>query len=162
MKRVLVAVAVSMLSGVAVAADVGVSISVGQPGFYGRIDIGDFPRPQLVFPQPVIITPPPVVVREPPLYLHVPPGHAKNWRKHCGRYNACGRKVYFVEDRWYNDVYVPQYRERYVRYDGPRHAPPPRPSRDDRWDDRRDDRRDEGRPGDHGKGNSKGKGRKGD
>lgn len=165
MKHVLVALAVSMLSGVALAADVGVSISVGQPGFYGRIDIGDFPRPQLVYPQPVIITPPPVVVHEAPLYLHVPPGHTKNWRKHCGRYNACGRQVYFIEDRWYNDVYVPRYRERYVRYDGPRHAPPP-PGRNDgryeRWDDRRDDRRDYDRPGDNGKGHSKGKGRKDD
>ena len=30
-----------------------------------------------------------------PIYLHVPPGHAKNWRKHCAHYNACGQPVYF-------------------------------------------------------------------
>jgi hypothetical protein len=31
-----------------------VSVSVGQPGFYGRVDIGDFaPRPVLYAPQPV-------------------------------------------------------------------------------------------------------------
>ena len=32
----------------AIAADVGVSISVGQPGFYGQIDIGNFPQPRVV------------------------------------------------------------------------------------------------------------------
>ena len=29
-------------------AQTGVSVSIGQPGFYGRIDIGDFARPQVV------------------------------------------------------------------------------------------------------------------
>ena len=35
------------------AADVGVSVTVGQPGFYGRIDIGDFPRPRWIIFVPV-------------------------------------------------------------------------------------------------------------
>ena len=39
----------------ALAADVGVSVSVGQPGFYGRIDIGNVPPPVLIYPQPVVI-----------------------------------------------------------------------------------------------------------
>ena len=52
-----------------------------------------------------------VVPRE-PIYLHVPPGHAKNWRKHCRKYDACGERVYFVQDSWYNQVYVPSYQER--------------------------------------------------
>ena len=39
------------------AADVGVSISVGQPGFYGHLDIGNFPEPQLIYPRPVVIVP---------------------------------------------------------------------------------------------------------
>ena len=39
----------------ALAADVGVSVSVGQPGFYGRIDIGNAPPPVLIYPQPVVI-----------------------------------------------------------------------------------------------------------
>ena len=94
------------------ATDVGVSISVGEPGFYGRIDIGDFPQPVLVYPRPVIIRPAPVAVTAAPIYLRVPPGHAKNWRKHCARYDACGQPVYFVQDRWYNSVYVPEYRHR--------------------------------------------------
>lgn len=93
------------------AADVGVSIQVGQPGFHGRIDVGSFPPPVLIYPEPVIIQPVPTAVARQPIYVHVPPGHAKNWRKHCGKYNACGQPVYFVQDAWYDNVYVPKYRE---------------------------------------------------
>lgn len=95
----------------ATAADVGVSVSVGQPGFYGRIDIGSFPRPVLVYPEPILVRP--VGIAYEPIYLHVPPGHAKKWRSYCGQYNACGRPVYFVQEHWYNDVYVPGYRSRH-------------------------------------------------
>lgn len=66
------------------------------PGVYGRIEIGNAPPPPLIYAQPVIIQRPPVLVQQPPLYLHVPPGHAKKWSKHCARYNACNRQVYFV------------------------------------------------------------------
>lgn len=99
----------ALAAGPARAADVGVSISVGQPGFYGQIDIGNM-RPQLIYPQPVIIQR--VAVPPPPLYLRVPPGHEKKWAKHCKKYNACGRPVYFVRDDWYEREYVPRYRDR--------------------------------------------------
>jgi hypothetical protein len=86
------------------AADVGVSISVAQPGMYGRIDIGHYPQPAVVVPQPVIIQRPTVVVAQPqPVYMWVPPGHRKHWSKHCGEYNACGVPVYFVKDDWYDE-----------------------------------------------------------
>jgi hypothetical protein len=85
--------------------DVGVSVSVGQPGFYGRIDIGSAPRPAVIYSQPVIIHQPPVRVVQQPVYLRVPPGHAKNWSKHCGKYNACAQPVYFVQEEWYQDKY---------------------------------------------------------
>ncbi|MEZ0246515.1 MAG: hypothetical protein ACAH09_07750 [Methylophilaceae bacterium] len=101
------------------AADVGVSVTIGQPGFYGRIDIGDFPRPVLVYPEPIIVRP--VGVAYEPIYLHVPPGQAKKWHSYCGQYNACGRPVYFVQDHWYNDVYVPEYRTRHGG-GGPKHS----------------------------------------
>jgi len=101
------------------AADVGVSVTVGQPGFYGRIDIGDFPRPVLVYPEPIIVRP--VGIAYEPIYLHVPPGQAKKWHNYCGQYNACGRPVYFVQDHWYNDVYVPEYRTRHGG-GGPKHS----------------------------------------
>ena len=115
MKRVLVAVAAACIAGTAVAADVGVSVTVGQPGFYGTIDIGNFPRPQVIYPEPVVVAPAPVGVVMEPLYLHVPPGHARNWKRHCAAYHACGRPVYFVQDEWYERTYVPAYRERYGR-----------------------------------------------
>lgn len=112
MKKILCAAVLASCAAPAFAADVGVSITVGQPGFYGQIDIGNVPRPQLVYPQPVVIQRAPEYVSAPPIYLHVPPGHEKHWNKHCAQYNACGRPVYFVRDDWYNNEYVPRYRER--------------------------------------------------
>ncbi len=112
MKHFLFIIMITFVAVSAHAADVGVSISVGQPGFYGSIDIGDFPRPELINPTPIIIGPPPRHVEYEPLYLVVPPGHAKHWSKHCSEYNACGRPVYFVSEKWYNDCYVPEYRAR--------------------------------------------------
>jgi hypothetical protein len=144
MKRILLIAALSIASVSAMAQDVGVSIRIGDPNFYGRIDIGNAPRPQVIYTQPVIIRRPAVTVVEQPVYLRVPPGHAKNWGKHCYRYDACGRRVYFVQDNWYSNVYAPHYREH---------------GRD--WDrDRRDD--DRGRGDDHGRGNGRGHGNKHD
>jgi hypothetical protein len=111
MKSLLIVTALTTATTSALAADVGVSVQVGQPGFYGRIDIGNFPPPLLVYPEPVIIQPVPVGAVRQPIYLHVPPGHAKDWRKHCRKYNACGQPVYFVQEDWYNNVYVPRYRD---------------------------------------------------
>ena len=119
MKRFLFAAAAvaSAVTAPAFAADVGVSVQVGEPGFYGRIDLGNFPQPQLVYRQPVVIQPVPVGVVREPIYLRVPPGHAKNWRRHCHEYDACGQPVYFVKDGWYNKEYVPRYREGHGRDD---------------------------------------------
>ena len=90
----------------ALAADVGVSVQISQPGVFGRIDIGRFPQPQVVLSQPVVIMRPVVVHQAPPpqpVYMWVPPGHRQNWRRHCGKYNACGVPVYFVQDQWYGE-----------------------------------------------------------
>lgn len=112
MKRFLCAAAISLAALPALAADVGVSVTVGQPGFYGTIDISNYPRPRLVYEEPVVVRPVAGVVAR-PVYMHVPPGHAKNWKKHCGSYGACGRPVYFVKQSWYEDTYVPRYREKH-------------------------------------------------
>ena len=93
------------------ASDIGVSVSIGQPGFYGQIDIGGYPPPRLIYRQPVMIEPMPFAGA--PVYLRVPPGHAKHWKRYCGRYDACGQRVYFVRDDWYQGVYAPRYRERH-------------------------------------------------
>jgi len=75
----------------------------------------------------------------------VPPGHAKKWHKYCHRYHACGERVYFVRDDWYEREYAPRYRERhYGHRDHDRHDY----RHDDRGDYRdgyRDGRRDEHR-----------------
>lgn len=91
------------------ASDLDVSVTLVQPRIYGRIDVGGYPPPQLVYPQPIIIERAPVVVARQPVYLHVPPGHAKNWRKHCRKYNACAQPVYFVREDWYDNVYAPHH-----------------------------------------------------
>lgn len=141
MKRLLFAAFAAALAVAAVpvlAADVGVSISIGQPGFYGRIDIGDYPPPQLVYSAPRVMYR--SALQRPPIYMNVPPGHAKNWRKHCRLYNACGERVYFVQNNWYEREYVPHYQKRHG--------------------DRRDDDRDDHRGKQNGKqGKDQGKGR---
>lgn len=87
-KLVATALCTLALAPVLAQTSVGVSIGINQPGVYGRIDIGNFPPPRLVYPQPVVIMPSPVAVHQRPIYLYVPPGHQKNWAKHCARYNA--------------------------------------------------------------------------
>ena len=112
MKKMLAMAMLAIVAAPVFAADVAVSVSVGDPRFYGRIDIGGYPPPQLVYPEPVIIQPAPATVVVQPIYVRVPPGHAKEWRKHCKKYKLCGQPVYFVQDNWYTQVYVPEYRVR--------------------------------------------------
>jgi len=102
MKRMLAATLCALAAAPALAADVGVSVEISQPGVYGRIDIGRFPAPQVIVPQPVIILPPRVGSPVQPIYMWVPPGHRKNWARYCGQYHACGYPVYFVRHDWYN------------------------------------------------------------
>ncbi len=86
------------------AADVGISLSVVQPGVYGRIDIGPQYRPELVYAEPVWIERPSRVYRvPPPVYLYAPPHHVHDWRRYCSRYGACGQPVLFIEERWVQD-----------------------------------------------------------
>ena len=114
MKRLLITALAAGLTGtatVAAAADLGISINIAQPGLFGRIDIGAVPQPPpLIMTAPVVVERAPVGVVREPVYLHVPPGHEKHWAQHCREYNACGVPVYFVQDRWYNEVYVPRAR----------------------------------------------------
>jgi hypothetical protein len=113
---------------------VGVSIGVGQPGYYGKIELGALPPPPVIYSTPMVIQPAPVGVILPPMYLRVPPAHYNNWRHYCGYYHACARPVYFVNDGWYRNTYVPYYRH-----------PPPRaiyrgydPHRNPHYDGRHD------------------------
>ena len=107
MKRLLIALSLILFNAQALA-DVGASVSIGEPGFYGRLDMNSFPNPQLIYSQPMAVGP--VPMSRPPIYLRVPPGYAKNWRRHCHEYNACRERVYFVRDNWYRHEYAPRYR----------------------------------------------------
>lgn len=158
MKKFIIAlfsIAAAASASVAMAADVGVSVRIGDPNFYGQIDIGNYPQPTLIYSQPQIIAAPVGAYVPPPLYLRVPPGHYRNWRRFCGRYDACGRPVYFVQDNWYQNVYVPRYREHDHSYEGRRdewHGDRHEGWRDGRHDDRRDDRHDDRRHDDRREG----------
>lgn len=106
------------------------------PGVYGRIQIGNAPPPPLLYTQPVIIHQPAIVIPRSPIYLYVPPGHAKNWGKHCARYNACNQPVYFVKEPPHRGSpgardWRPEPRRDDGRGNGGRHEP--------RYDSRNDD-----------------------
>jgi hypothetical protein len=87
---------------------VGVSVGINQPGVYGRIDIGNYPQPAVVYRQPILIAPQPAVLIPQPVYLYVPPGHRQNWNRYCGQYGACGQPVYFVQERWVRERHEEQ------------------------------------------------------
>jgi len=85
--------------------DIAIDLSVSgeiAPGVYGRVNIGN--------EHPVVVNEQPVIIRsakhhEEPIYLVVPPGHSKHWEKHCAEYNACDRRVYFINPDKYNEEY---------------------------------------------------------
>jgi hypothetical protein len=152
MKKILLAVGLALgaAAGAQASTNVGVSVSINQPGVYGRVDIGNAAPPLLVYPQPVVIAPPPRPIPRQPIYLYVPPGHQKNWGRYCGQYGACGQPVYFVQETWVRDRYAKahpgwRYDDRRGWDDG-RRGPPPghRKHDDDRrdWHDGRHDRDD--------------------
>ncbi|HEY8084137.1 MAG TPA: hypothetical protein VIE69_00870 [Methylophilaceae bacterium] len=117
MKRILclLAFSVAAFSGVA---NAGVTVSIGEPGFFGAIDIGNAPPPVVYSQQPIVVER--AEVGLPPVYLRVPPDHRAHWKQHCAEYNACGRPVYFVQDKWYSNVYAPHYKQHHDFYQGRR------------------------------------------
>ena len=127
MKRLLFAAALAAATAAALAGDNHGTSSLGQPDFYGRLDFGDYPQPQVIYRHPIAIEH--VPTNRPPVYLRVPASQAKNWRKHCREYNACGERVLFVQDDWYKREYVPRYQEHH------------RDCQKDRRDEHRDDHR---------------------
>jgi hypothetical protein len=95
------------------AGDLGVNVILsGQvsPGVYGQVEIGNAPRPVVVYEQPRVVVVDKRYAHREPVYLHVPPGHAKHWRKHCREYHACERQVYFVKSREYEPSYQREHR----------------------------------------------------
>ncbi|MCD6026568.1 MAG: hypothetical protein K0R08_1087 [Solimicrobium sp.] len=108
MNKIIISIALLVSPLLAPAAtNVGISINIGEPNYYGQIQLGNM-QPRVLYEEPIIIQR--GRMQNPPLYLRVPPGHYKNWSRHCGKYNACDRSVYFVDDVWYQNDFAPQYR----------------------------------------------------
>jgi len=142
---------------------VGVNFNVGDPNFYGQVDLENGPPPPVMYNTPVVVQPAPPGVYYPPVYLRVPPAYYQNWPQYCSYYNACYQPVFFVQDSWYLRVYSPMYRTRYPQgrpgfaphayYNG-RGGPAPRyeERHDDhggqRHEEHHDDRREEHRDDD--------------
>jgi hypothetical protein len=132
------------------AADVGVSVRIGEPGFYGQLELGNVGHPSVINSRPSLIKRAPHGAVGEPLYLRVPASHRNNWSKYCAHYGACDHPVYFVKDDWYNKVYAPHYREQH-REDGDDNN---RNNRDNR--DTHGDSRYHGEDNDHSKGRDHG------
>ena len=109
MKKILFAAALAVAS---LSASAQVSITIGQPGYYGRVDMGNFAPAPLVYGPPVLVS---GGYSGAPIYLRAPLSHRRNWSRYCGRYNACGQRVLFVRDEWYTNSYAPRYRTYYGR-----------------------------------------------
>lgn len=148
MKRFLIAAVLAVASTSVFAVDVNVSINIGEPGYYGRLETGGYPPPQLIYREPRVMYR--SALQRPPIYMNVPPGHARDWPKHCRKYNACNERVYFVQNTWYSQEYAPRYKQQHNSRGDDR--------RDDRTGDRRDDRKDDGRLDTH-RNNNSGQGR---
>lgn len=97
--------------------------SMGQPGFYGRIEIGDYTQPPLLISNAVMGNP--GVYTGSPVYMHVPPAQAHAWGRYCHVYGACDWMVYFVDNGWYDSVYVPGFRSGVFAYAPPIYIAPP-------------------------------------
>ena len=91
---------------------------IGDPGYYGQVDLTDNNAPPVIYSTPVIVQQAPQGVYYPPVYLRVPPVYYQNWPQYCGYYNACFYPVFFVQEGWYINWYGPWYR-RYYPYGRP-------------------------------------------
>lgn len=96
---------------------IGASISIHQPGIYGRIDTGNFPAPSVIYADPIVVVATPISTYQRPIYLYVPPGHLRDWSNHCGAYSACGQPVYFVQEKWVREQHE---RSQVQQFQGPK------------------------------------------
>lgn len=108
----------------ALADDLGIKVILEKeiaPGVYGRVELGNDSHPATYYPRPTIIIADSRYAKARPVYLHVPPGHAKHWGKHCQKYNACDRPVYFIRSTEY-DSYEHEHEHDHARKDDKKHS----------------------------------------
>lgn len=122
------------------------------PGVYGRVELGNDSHPHIFYPEPRIAIKDSRYARYKPVYLHVPPGHAKNWDKHCHKYHACERPVYFIRSLEYEDSYQREHNRDYDRDHDRDH--------DRDYDRDHDSKKSDNKGGHKDKGNGKDKGNK--
>ncbi len=91
---------------------------IGDPGYYGQVDLVNNAPPPVIYSTPYVVQPAPPGVYYPPVYLRVPPMYYQNWPQYCGFYNACLYPVFFVQEGWYMNIYSPWY-HRYYPYGRP-------------------------------------------
>jgi hypothetical protein len=101
-------------------AQTSLSLQLGQPGYYGQLSIGNLAPPPVYDRRPVIVRAPDRrygwnQAALQPVYLRVPRKQARDWRRYCGRYQACSVPVYFVREDWYSNVYAPWVRAQQIR-----------------------------------------------
>jgi hypothetical protein len=76
------------------------------PGVYGQITLGDVP-PMVVYREPRIVYEQQYrSADQSPMYLYVPQNEQQYWNLYCSKYSACGRPVYFVQEKWYRENYI--------------------------------------------------------
>jgi hypothetical protein len=117
-KSLILMLSLAAVGGALATTNIGVSIGIGGPGQYGRIDINNYPQPVLVMPQPVVVMPTPVAVYQRPIYLYVPSTHRNDWRRYCGQYGACGQPVYFVQESWVRERYAKEHPHQHGKKNG--------------------------------------------
>ena len=114
MKRTLIAAAGFALIAASGLANAAPWTVIVQPGVYGRVAIGGYAEPPLVYaPQPVMavdngygqvveeVVDPAYATDQPPVYLWVPEYQRLHWAQYSREYGATGVPVYFVDDGWY-------------------------------------------------------------
>lgn len=99
-----------------VQAQTALTLQLGQPGYFGPINLGNQPPPPVIGYGPIIVRPDSrgrerwIQAGNQPLYLRVPMNQVRNWGRYCGLYQACNVPVQFVRDDWYRNVYAPRVR----------------------------------------------------
>lgn len=83
------------------------SAADADPGIFGPIDTGRFPKPKVINRKPIVIDRAAQHWFARPIYLHVPPGDEFHWNAHCHTYNACAVPVHFVTESWFVNTYLP-------------------------------------------------------
>jgi len=151
-RNTLATAALAVAAAGAAQAQAYINVTVGgafAPGVYGQVSLANNPPPPVLNVQPVTVGAP--IYGAPVMYLHVAPEEYRDWGRHCGRYGACGRPVYFVQvdqrNRWWEHhgehLRGESYYRRPIEHDYGH--------RDSRWGDRHDNRkngRDDHRHGD--------------